>query len=603
MNELRTFRLILTMLDHPLRMRCIGLIALAIAAVVLEVFSAFGVLWLIGLLHDPASVSKLPFIGAWSRSFCCDSDRILLWLCLAVALFYLLKNLFLLVQSYCQLSVPYAASVQVSARLLDYYLRMPYALHFHRNSAELVRNVMTSVDVVFRMAMISIVGIISDAFVVVALVLILLAASTFEALLAVASLGLLVAVMLRMTQRVMSAWGEEVQDRSTAVLKIVGQSLSGAKEVQVRGSQGFFVSRYQQERHALSRVLLHKETVGGMPRLLLESALVLVLTALIALAVVRTEYRGEFVPLLGLYAYAGFRLLPAVGRMAVNLQNVRFGAPAVVDLQKDMAACGLLPNNEHSSGRLDVHHEIKLERLSYTYPSSTVPALRDVDLVIRRGETIGIAGPTGSGKSTLVDILLGLLEPGKGRVLVDGVDTRSDIRGWQRSIGYVSQTPFLLDDTLRRNVAFGIEDDRIDEPAVAEAARLAQLEEVYRGHPEGLDLMVGERGVRLSGGQRQRIVIARALYGRPAVLVFDEATSALDNTTESLVSQAIHSLGGDRTLVMVAHRLSTIRACDRIVFMKDGCIADVGTYDELIATVPEFAIMAKASDGTCGEMV
>lgn len=598
MKELQTLRLLASILDASLRLRCLGLVGLAVVAVVLEILSAFGVLWLIGLLHDPAMVWKLPFIGRFTRTFCCDSDRILLWLCLCVALFYLAKNAFLLVQSYLQLSVPYAASVQVSGQLLEYYLRMPYELHFRRNSAELVRNVMTSVDVVFRMVMISLVGIVSDALIVMALIVVLLVASSLETVAAVASLGGVVVLLMRLTQRRLGAWGQEVQDRSTAVLHVVGQSLNGVKEVQVRGKAEYFTERYVIERRALSRILLSKETVGGVPRLLLESVLVVVLTALIALAVIRTDARGDLVPLLGLYAYAGFRLMPAVGRMAVNFQNLRFGAPAVADLQKDLAGFAMLDRAVDSVARTRVGKAISFEGVSYRYPEAEGRALCDIDLTILRGEKIGIAGPTGSGKSTLVDLLLGLLQPTSGRVVVDGEDIRDDIRGWQQSVGYVPQTPFLLDETLRRNVAFGITDGRRDEAAVVEAAALAQLEEVYRGHPQGLDLEVGERGVRLSGGQRQRIAIARALYGRPDVLVFDEATSALDNTTEQLVSRAIHGLGGERTLIIVAHRLTTIRACDRIVFMKRGRIVSCGTYDELIASVPEFAAMANADAQT-----
>lgn len=602
MSELRTIRLLLEMLDPVLRWRCVGLVALAAAAVVLEVMSAFGVMWLIGLLHDPSLVWKLPFIGGLAQALCCDNDRILLWLCFGVAGFYALKNLFLLAQTYCQLWVPYQASIQISGRLLEYYLAMPYANHFQRNSAELVRNVMTSVDVVFRMVMIALVGILSDVLIVGGLVIVLLLASSIETLFAVGSLGALVLVMLRATQKALGRWGEEVQERSTAVLKHVTQSLNGVKDVQVRGREQYFVSRYLGERNALTRVLLHKETVASMPRLILETALVVVLVLLIALAVMRKEYRGELVPLLGLYAYAGFRLMPAVGRIAVNLQNVRFGAPAVVDLHRDMAAFGLLGAHGSREGRTEVEGEIRIERLSYTYPGAEAPALRDIEIAIRRGETIGIAGPTGSGKSTLVDVLLGLLEPTAGRVTVDGRDVRSDLRAWQRAIGYVPQSPFLLDDTLRRNVAFGIGDEAIDEEAVIEAASLAQLDEVYQGRPEGLDLEVGERGVRLSGGQRQRIAIARALYGRPSVLVLDEATSALDNTTEKLVSQAIHGLGGTRTLVIVAHRLSTIKACDRVVFMKDGRIAGCGSYEQLVGLLPEFAAMAAADRSAVGEV-
>lgn len=594
MREIETVRLLVDMLDPVQRWRCAGLIVLAIAAAILEVFSAFGVLWLIGLLHDPTMVAKLPFIGGWAATFCCDYTRLLLWLCLGVAVFYILKNAFLLMQGYLQLAIPYQASVQGSSQLLDYYLRMPYAHHFHRNSSELVRNVMTTVDYVFRVVLVSLVGVISDTFLILTLVVILLYASSVQTLLAVGSLGVVVALMLRWSQQHMGVWGEEAQVRSEAVMAHLTQALNGVKEVQVRGKQAYFAQRYRGERDGLTRLYLYKETVAGVPRLLLEAALVLILTILIALAAVNEQHRGELVPLLALYGYAGFRLMPAVGRLAVNVLNVRFGAQSVADIHKDITAWRALRRDGGDPDKLPLGREIVFEKLSYTYPGAERPALDELSLRIGKGETIGIVGASGAGKSTIIDILTGLLEPTSGRLLVDGKDVREAIGSWRRSLGYVPQVPFLLDDSLRRNIAFGLPDSEIDEAAVEEAARLAQLEVVYRDQPEGLDLVVGERGVRLSGGQRQRIAIARALYGRPDVLIFDEATSALDNTTEQQVSQAIQRLGGERVVVIVAHRLATIRNCDRILFMKRGRIAGAGTYDELVATIPEFAAMASA---------
>jgi ATP-binding cassette subfamily C protein len=230
--------------------------------------------------------------------------------------------------------------------------------------------------------------------------------------------------------------------------------------------------------------------------------------------------------------------------------------------------------------------------VSYAYDAGGASVLDDVSLAIRRGESIGIVGHTGAGKSTLVDLLLGLLQPTAGRISVDGRDRRQHARWWQRQIGYVPQAFFVTDDTLRRNIAFGIPDAEIDERRVQRAARVAQLEEVVAGLPQGLDTFVGERGIRLSGGQRQRVVIARALYHEPQVLVFDEATSALDNQTEREIARAIEALHGAITLIVIAHRLSTVRGCDRLIFLDQGRVAGVGSYEELMAGDARFRAVA-----------
>jgi ABC-type multidrug transport system fused ATPase/permease subunit len=236
--------------------------------------------------------------------------------------------------------------------------------------------------------------------------------------------------------------------------------------------------------------------------------------------------------------------------------------------------------------------DIRIDRVSYTYPKGNRAVLNHVSLAVPYGASVAVVGPSGGGKSTLIDILLGLLLPNSGSVLVDGVDTATSLRAWQSNLGYVPQTPYLLDDTLRRNIAFGVADAKVDEAAVADAVRMAQLTDLVASLPKGLDTEVGERGIRLSGGQRQRIVIARALYRRSAVLIFDEATSELDNQTEREITAAIDALAGQKTIIIIAHRITTVRNCDFIVFLVEGLVADVGSYEELLARNPDFRRLA-----------
>ena len=283
--------------------------------------------------------------------------------------------------------------------------------------------------------------------------------------------------------------------------------------------------------------------------------------------------------MLGLFGAAAFRLLPAVNRMINNFQLINVSRPQVADIFSDLTMS--VPIRDTSIYRSSFQRDVNITDVSFAYAASSSEALIDVSISVARGEAVGLVGPSGSGKSTLVDILLGLLEPTSGRVLVDGDDIHDNLRGWQDQIGYVPQSIFLTDDTLRRNVAFGLPKDKIDDEAVRSAIRSAQLEEFVASLPEGMETVVGERGVRLSGGQRQRIGIARALYNNPDVLVLDEATSSLDTETEHGVMQAVQALQGDKTVIIVAHRLSTVEYCDRLYRLENAQIVDEGTFSEV----------------------
>lgn len=593
MREFETVRVLLGLLDRDLQLKAAGLAGLAVIAALLEVGGALGVVWLIGMLTNPGALARVPFVGSVITRMAGNEQTLLLGLCAGVAVFYVLKNAFLLVQSYLQLRLPYVASTRVSCRLFNHYVGMPYIEHLQRNSSDLVRNVGQSVDVLFRMVMVAAISIVSEAFVAAVLLAALIVVSPWHTLASSVGLVIVVAFVVRLTQQRMGSWGEENQRLSGDMLAAMNEAFGGIKDVKVYGRQAHFTDVYHGIRSRLSDVQCLREATMVVPRLLLETALVLLLTAFAAFAAMTAGSRAELVLLLAFYAYAGFRLMPSVSRLAVSMQNIRFGAAAIADLRRDIELANIEARRPPAPSRVELTREIRLEGISFAYPQSERGALHGVDLVIRKGETFGIAGATGAGKTTLIDIILGLIEPKEGRLVIDGRDVTADPRGWQAAIGNVPQFPYLLDDTLRRNIAFGQAADEIDEAAVAEAVRVAQLDDVVAGRPEGLEAIVGERGVRLSGGQRQRIAIARAVYRNPSVLVFDEATSSLDNTTERAVSEAIFELAESRTLIVVAHRLSTIMRCDRIAFLKAGRVVGIGSYRELVETVPEFAEMAR----------
>jgi ABC-type multidrug transport system fused ATPase/permease subunit len=286
------------------------------------------------------------------------------------------------------------------------------------------------------------------------------------------------------------------------------------------------------------------------------------------------------------------RILPSLHWIVYYQNNLRFGAAALDEIQRDWCTLGAAETSARFTEPLRLRDEISLKAVSYRYEGADRNALTCVDLAIKRGESVGIVGATGAGKSTLVDLILGLLQPTSGCVRVDGTDIHERLSSWQRQIGYVPQSIYLMDDSIRRNIAFGVDDEAIDAERVATALRMAQIEDFVQSLPRGLDTEVGERGVRLSGGQRQRLAVARALYHEPEVLVFDEATAALDSQTESELAREIQSLQRKKTLIIIAHRLDTVRHCDRLVFLIDGRVVDAAPFDELQLRNPDFRILA-----------
>lgn len=590
------------MLDRDLRWRWIGLCAFSIVAALLEAVGALGVFWLIGIVHDRQSAVSLPVVGPLAVRLGYDGSDVWLIGCAAgVMFFYAVKNALLIYHYFLQVRLPYDAYVRVSTALLRGYLTAGYAFHFDRNSAESVRNLISSVDVVFRTVLLNAVTLINEVLMVIAVVVVLLVASPSTALLAVGAIGVLAWLILRLTQRRVTNWGTQVQAHGKDLLKVINQALGAIKEVKVLHRENYFLDRYYRLRKRQSQVTSYYETLQYIPIFTLEALFIFLFGGLIILVTIKGGDPAATVPLLGLYGYAGFRLMPALARISAKLQRLGFGSAAVNQVYDDYVQLSTGPApSALPPAPLPFRQEIRIENVSYAYPNSGRFALSGVSIAIPKGAAVGIVGPSGSGKSTLVDLLLGLLIPGSGRVLVDGVDVATSLRAWQRNIGYVPQSPYLLDETLRRNIAFGVLDTKIDDTAVAEAVRMARLSDLVARLPNGLDTEIGERGIRISGGQRQRIVIARALYHRPTVLVFDEATSELDNVTEIEIASEIDALSGEKTVIVIAHRMTTVRNCDFIIFLVDGRIADVGSYDELLARNPEFGRLTRPAEVQAG---
>jgi ATP-binding cassette subfamily C protein len=590
----------LRLLEARDRWRWLALVPLALAAAAAEAFGAAAVFGLLTIVIDPARAAALPIVSSLLARV---GGAIVGGPTVAFALlligFYLFRNLLLAFASYAQERVSHQSITQVSRRLLLGYLAAPYAFHFCRNSASLIQRVSRSVEVAYTLVLSPSVHILTEVAIALGIVVVLAVAAPAVTLVAAAVTVLLILVPVRLTGRLFDRLGRDYQRHEEHLLLDLQQSLGGMKEVKIAGRERYFYDRFSATRDALSRVQYRRAALHEAMRLAVETVFVCAMLLVVILLTLRGYTGQDVVSVLGLYAYAGFRLVPSVNRISRDLNQIRIGRPFLEDVLEDFATLDAAAHERFDATRGDLPpftDAIRFEHVSYAYETGPAPVLDDVALWIRKGESIGIVGQTGAGKSTLVDLLLGLLPPTSGRVTVDSHDLREAARWWQRQVGYVPQAFFIVDDTLRRNIAFAIPDREIDERRVRSALRVAQLHDFVAGLAHGLDTVVGEHGIRLSGGQRQRLVIARALYHEPQVLVFDEATSALDNQTEREITEALDALHGSLTLIVIAHRLSTVRGCDRLVFLDQGRVAAVGSYRELIAGHAGFRAMALAGE-------
>lgn len=488
---------------------------------------------------------------------------------------YTLKGAFMAVLAWRRARFAYSTQATLSERLFALYLRQPWSFHLRRNSAQMIRNAVTETKEFTSLGLLAGMTLVSEVLVLIGVGCLILWLEPVAALTVICVLSVFAYGFNRLTRVAISRWGTDRLNHEGFRVQHLQEGLGGAKDVKLLGREEDFITRYRFHNDGSSRVSQRYYTLQEMPRLAVELMGVLGLTGLVIVLVARGRPLEAVVPTVGLFAAAAFRVMPSVNRIVNCLQSLRYVQPVLENLHGDLA---LEPRTELSGVAQPVkplafNNILELKGVSYRYPGSNSPALRAVTVSIPRGSSVGIVGSSGGGKSTLIDVILGLLPPEEGSVLVDGVDISANLRAWQDQIGYVPQAIFLSDDTLRRNVAFGLADGDIDDAAVGRALRAAQLETLVEESRDGVELLVGERGVRLSGGQRQRIGVARALYHDPAVLVLDEATSALDGETEEELMGAVRALHGSKTIIIVAHRLSTVAHCDQLFRVEKGSVS------------------------------
>ena len=577
---METVSAIWSLLTHRQRRAAGLLLGLMLCGMLFEMLGIGMVVPALAFMVQDPEVASSPIVQSWRERLGNPSQSQLVLGGLGILLvIYVLKSVFLVFVAYCQSRFVAGLQASMNRRLFSTYLAQPWAFHLQRNSADLIRNI-DNIQM-FAVTCTAVLSLVTELLVMAGIVTLLLWFEPTGAVVVGVVLGFATVLYDSITRARLAQWGQRRYDHNGRYVKHMQEGLGGAKDVKVLGCERHLIDCFTIDAEGLARMTGRQSLFQQIPRLWYELLAVTALCLLTAVMIWQGKPLAGFVPTLGLFATAAFRLLPSANRLALAVQQIRFAKTPTETLKRELS----LPCEELSLGRGDPMRfleEIRLENVTYRYSGSHADAVSDISIRIPHGSSVGIIGGSGAGKSTLVDIILGLLPPTTGGVYVDNVDVQNNTRAWQNLIGYVPQSIYLSDDTLRRNVAFGLPDESIDDASVSRALKVAQLDGFVAGLPAGADTFVGERGIRLSGGQRQRIGIARALYYDPSVLVLDEATSALDNETERDVMNAVNALHGQKTLIIVAHRFSTVSECDTLYRLEAGRVCESGKFSDVV---------------------
>lgn len=563
------------LLDKKQKRTMAGLMVLMVIGAFLQTAGVGLLVQVVNIVIDPAAVQNSR-IASWVYELFGSPDYETFAVSIMALLIatFVVKNVFLFVQQKLTFAFVYTNQFRTSERMMRNYLRRSYEFYLNADTAVVQRSITSDVNNMYALIL-ALLQMMSDG--VVSLFIIIycfITNGTMTVLLAVVMLILMFGVKV-VLKPIMYKAGKDNQDYYSSLFKWISQTVQGIKEVKIAAKEQYFVNEYKKCGQGYVNAVQRYSLYNNIPKLLIEAACVATMVGYMIYLVVTGVPTENMLTVFSTLAAAAFILLPCVNRINNQMNSIAYFEPFFMgvsdNLQDEISGEKVdMSFATDEEEKLPVKKSIELRDITYAYPGTDKLIFDHAGLTVPVGSSVGIVGTSGAGKSTVVDILLGLLQVRSGVVLADGVDTRTQYRKWLKNVGYIPQMIFMLDDTIRRNVAFGVPDDKIDEERLWEVLREAQLDEFIRTLPEGLDTGIGERGIRLSGGQRQRIGIARALYNNPEVLILDEATSALDNDTEAAIMESINRLHGRKTLIIIAHRLQTIEKCDLVYRVEDG---------------------------------
>ena len=585
---------ILSLLTPSEKKGALFLLIYMILGSIFEIFSLGILPGFIAVVSKPELIDKSDFAKSLLVSFhITDQKGLIIYGAVFILFVFIVKNVF--TAFLIRTRVNYVSDIQMrlSSKLLSTYYYTDYTFHLSRNSSDLFSKVTDEVRIMINNILLPFITLIMDSMFSLSTLLLLLIVEPTISILTFAIFSVSGLLFLSYTKKNTKRYGEQLTFIRSEMYKSVNEGFGGLKDARVLNRLGYFEKKIQQTFREVIEATKFQQIVSLLSKPFIETIAIMGMLSIAVMVIVQGRPMNEVLSVLALFSIAAIRLLPSVNQIISGISGIRTFVYTVAPLYDDFV--NLKENtqlkNHASENVLHFNDQITIKDLTYRYPSAENDSVSNLNLTIKKGEAIGLVGSSGAGKTTLVDIILGLLEPTGGYIEIDNIHITENLAGWQKNIGYIPQHIFLSDNTIKRNIAFGVADEEINEEGLERAIHAAQLEKLISELPAGVNTEIGERGVRLSGGQRQRIGIARALYHNPQVLIMDEATSALDNITEKYVIEAIERLKGDRTIITIAHRLTTVKNCDCLYLMKHGRIIAQGTYDELLNKSSDFKEM------------
>lgn len=562
------------------KIKFIILFVLIFGGALLETLGVALIMPFISVVATPDSIFEQPIMTYIYNLFNMETaNQFLILIALVLIVVYVVKNIYLFVMYKLEFRFVYNNQMRLSAKLMDCYLKKSYEYHANKNSAEIVRSVTTDVNQLFQLVL-NVVLLITEILVVICVGTVLIVIEPVMTISTIILIAFILFIFIISYRKSLKEAGKKNQINHGAMIKWINQALGGIKEIKVMKREQFFIDSYSDAAIKVAESQRKSSFLTQIPKLFIEAISICAILVVISVMLYSGKDMSEMLPQLSAFAIAAFRIMPSFNRITMYYNAVVFYTPSIDLVYRDLKG-----NDGKDSTENNVSHDkkikmkqsdsIKITDISYRYPNTQKYVLDKASFEIPIKKSVAIVGMSGAGKTTFADIVLGLLKPSEGKITVNGINIHENLKEWSKKLGYIPQTIYLCDDTIKNNIAFGIKEDTVDEKKVLTALEKAQLLDFVQSLPDGIHTEIGERGVRLSGGQRQRIGIARAFYNEPEIFVLDEATSALDNDTEAAVMEAINAIKSEKTLIIIAHRLSTIQKCDLIYKVDGGHIYSV----------------------------